>query len=353
MQGTLNFKISLEARMQIRRFRPFALIGFIERCRLAASRHGLLMPLLLALALPMAAQTPPSPGVIQSETHIVLVNVVAKDRHGKPITDLSRDDFVLRDNKQEQKIALFALEDASMNATAFSSSPGRLTFTNRPASSAPAVTVFLFDELNTGLTEQELAKKDFLHYLRGLPADSRVAVFVLGDSLMLLHDLSQDMASLLAALEKHSNRINPEVTAETAPPASANSLTGGVANTDQWDSFIQSSTQPYIDYTQTVRATRTAAALQIIAGHLQGIPGRKTLIWISGGFPIQLGLGSPQSNIPQGNPNNRQTSPSSGRGGGGGKQDRCGRWPIGRRHAIKFIEFEYLEFADGLFRPVV
>ena len=102
------------------------------------------------------------------------------------------------------------------------------------------MTVFLFDELNTQLTDQEFAKKDFLRYLRGLPADSRVAVFVLGDSLMMLHDFSQDMASLLAALEKHSDRVNPEVTAATAPPASSNSLTGDQATTAQWDSFMQS-----------------------------------------------------------------------------------------------------------------
>jgi hypothetical protein len=61
------------------------------------------------------------------------------------------------------------------------------------------VTVFLFDELNTKLTDQEFAKKEFLRYLRELPADSRAAVFALGDSLSLLHDFSQDMASLLAA----------------------------------------------------------------------------------------------------------------------------------------------------------
>ena len=58
---------------------------------------------------------------------------------------------------------------------------------------------------------------------------------MLGDSLALLHDFSQDMASLLAALEKHSNRVNPEVAAATAPPASSNSLTGDLATTAQWD----------------------------------------------------------------------------------------------------------------------
>jgi len=54
--------------------------------------------------------------------------------------------------------------------------------------------------LNTKLTDQQTAKQDFLHHLHGLPAHSRVAVFVLGDSLALLRDFSQDMPSLLAAV---------------------------------------------------------------------------------------------------------------------------------------------------------
>jgi len=290
---------------------------FLARGPFAARPFGLLMTLFLVLPSPAVPQATPDQVVMQGGTHVVLVNVVVKDKHGKPVDDLSREDFVLRDNDQEQEIALFALDEASETAAAVSSAPARLTFTNRPPGPA-AVTVFLFDELNTQLTDQELAKKDFLRYLRGLPASSRVAVFVLGDSLTLLHDFSQDMASLLAALTKHSNRVNPEVTASTAPPASANSLTGDQATTAQWDSFMQSSNQPYVNYTQTVRATRTAAALETIAGHLQGIPGRKTLIWISGGFPIQLGLHNTVDSIPQSNSGARDSSRAAGQGRQGG-----------------------------------
>jgi VWFA-related protein len=269
----------------------------------------------MLLVIPQATADQP---VIQGGTHVVLVNVVVKDKHGKPVAGLGRDDFVLRDNGQEQKISLFALEEAGQSATAVSSAPERLTFTNRPGQGIAAVTVFLFDELNTKLTDQELAKKDFLRYLKGLPADSRVAVFVLGDSLEMLHDFSQDMASLLAAIEKHKNRVNPEVDAATALPASSNSLTGDQKTTAQWDNFMQSNSRPYIDYSQTVRATRTAAALETIAGHLQGIPGRKTLIWISGGFPIQLGLHNSVDSIPQSSSSQRQSGGSGGRGAAGG-----------------------------------
>jgi hypothetical protein len=74
--------------------------------------------LLLVLQSPAVPQATPDEVVIQAGTHVVLVNVVVKDKRGKPVADLGRDDFVLRDNGQEQKIALFALEEASETATA-------------------------------------------------------------------------------------------------------------------------------------------------------------------------------------------------------------------------------------------
>jgi VWFA-related protein len=293
--------------MPIRWFLPSALLTFLA----------------LALPLPTAPQQMAEQVVMHAATHVVMVNVVVKDKHGKPVDDLHRDDFVLRDNGQEQKIAMFALEQTGGADSASVSSPARLTFTNRPGTGSTAVTVFLFDQLNTRLTDQQLAKSDFLRYLRDLPATERVAVFVLGDSLSLLHDFSQDMASLLAAINRHTNRVSPEAAASQAAGVSSHSLTGDSTTTTQWDGFLKSSNQPYTDYAETVRATRTAAALETIAGHLQGIPGRKTLIWISGGFPIQLGLHSSADSIPQSNPGGRQSGglggrnqPGSGQGAG-------------------------------------
>jgi VWFA-related protein len=161
--------------MQARQFPTSAPNTFFARCCPVTWPMGSLLGLLLVWSSPAAAQNTPPERVIQSETHIVLVNVIAKDKHGKPVEDLRRDDFVLLDNNQEQKIALFAREYAGANSAAPPSLPGRLTFTNRPGSNSPAVTAFLFDELNTALTDQESAKKDFLRYLRELPEGSRYA----------------------------------------------------------------------------------------------------------------------------------------------------------------------------------
>ena len=264
----------------------------------------------------LTPQAPPDASVIRTETHVVILNVVVKDKHGKPVDDLTRDDFVLRDNGQGQKIAMFSLDDARQ-PSAGQAPADPLTFTNRPALGEPRVTAFLFDQLNTRLADQQFAKKYFMHYLRSLPTSERVAVFALGDSLSLLHDFSQDTRELLDALNRHANRASFEADASAAAPVSSNSMTGDSTTTAQWDSFIKSSNQPYVDYAETVRATRTAAALETIAAHLQGIPGRKTLVWISGGFPIQLGLRGGGNSTPAGNPNARDSSRP-------GKQGRTG-----------------------------
>src|SRR5580700_3717790 len=91
---------------------------------------GLLTTVFLLLPPPSVSQATPDPNVIHTGTHVVLVNVVAKDKHGKPVNDLTRDDFVLRDNGREQKIGLFAVENAEVGAaaTTVSNTSRNLTF---------------------------------------------------------------------------------------------------------------------------------------------------------------------------------------------------------------------------------
>lgn len=254
--------------------------------------------------------------MIRATTHLVVLNVVVKDKHGKPVDDLKRDDFLLRDNGQEQKIAMFALDDARQAAVP---AAAPLTFTNGPALGAARVTAFLYDELNMHLADEQVAKQELLKYLKSLSPTDRVAVFVLGDSLTLLHDFSEDTASLIDAVNKHASRAGPEAAASAAPPPSAGSLTGDSATAAQWDHFLASSNQAYINYAETVRATRTAAALETIAAHLQAVPGRKTLIWISSGFPIQLGLHNSGDSASESSSQGRDSSRGQrdGRRGGG------------------------------------
>ena len=256
------------------------------------------------LGLPLLSDQP----AIRTTTHLVVINVVVKDKHGKPVADLKREDFTLLDNGRAQTIAMFSLDDARQSAGAAPELAPR-TFTNRPPLGAAHATAFLFDELNTKLADQQTAKQELVRYLRRLPAGERVAVFVLGDSLTLVRDFVN-----AAAL-----RPSQEAAVSDAAPVSSNSLTGDSTTSAQWDGFLASAEQSYTDYAETVRALRTAAALETIAAHLQSIPGRKSLIWISSGFPIQLGLHDLDTSAAQSNTGGSGRAPREGRSGGGAR----------------------------------
>jgi hypothetical protein len=54
-----------------------------------------------------------------------------------------------------------------------------------------------------------------------------------------------------------------------------------------------------VNFFTTNRIVNTLATLEAIAQHLSGIPGRKNLIWLSGGFPLTLGFdGMPEGRLP-------------------------------------------------------
>jgi VWFA-related protein len=49
----------------------------------------------------------PAP-TIRVSTRLVLVDVVVRDKQGKPVTGLKADDFVIEENGKKQKVATFA-----------------------------------------------------------------------------------------------------------------------------------------------------------------------------------------------------------------------------------------------------
>jgi hypothetical protein len=50
------------------------------------------------------------PAAIRATTRLVQVSAVVHDRHGNPITNLTKDDFVVLDEKKPQEIRIFSVE---------------------------------------------------------------------------------------------------------------------------------------------------------------------------------------------------------------------------------------------------
>src|SRR5205814_2356715 len=101
--------------------------------------------------------------------------------------------------------------------------------------------------------------------------------------LQILHDFTSDTATLLSVLARHRNQDSSLLSASTYEDAD----TGN----DTLDALLDQSNATIAAFYEAHRTQTTLDALQTIARHLAGVPGRKNLIWLSGSFPMVVGLG--------------------------------------------------------------
>ena len=152
-----------------------------------------------ALAAAAVAQAP-----IQVTTRLVQVAVVVRDKHGA-VADLTKGDFEILDKGKSRQIATFSVARASDRVPRASLPPN--TFSNRldrQSESPIAATVLLFDSLNTQFKDQADARRQVLTFLKALDPETPIAIYALGNNLRIIHDFTQNQASLTRALERCS-----------------------------------------------------------------------------------------------------------------------------------------------------
>ena len=218
---------------------------------------------------PAPLPTPTPQSAVKVTTRIVQVSVTVHDDQGRPVTGLTKDDFVLLDQGQRQQIASIT-EQSNRLATTGATSAANL-FTNRfekGASQAP-LTVIILDAYNTRYWDMQMALAGNCPYycnkLGGIfiqaekfisqmhPQD-RVAIYEIADKLYLLQDFTEDPAALQRAVDRgkeyaasiHFSRSQME-------PVDMESFTMGV--------------------------------MRQISDRLAKMPGRKNMVWLSTGFP--------------------------------------------------------------------
>ncbi len=249
---------------------------------------------LFAAALATPAPVQEEPAVLRVTARLVQVNVIVHDRKGQPVSGLTKDDFILFDGKQEQRITHFSAEPSMPGATAAVQRPAPLpagVYTNRPelrANAPSSVTAILLDGLNTRWEDQAYARRQVINFLGQLKPGDRIALFSLGRELRVLHDFSSDTDSLVRAIQRYRARINNEVADSDPTPSD----TGD----EELDAILDEFNTRTAEFLTTNRVRTTLNALKAISEHLSRIPGRKNLIWVSGGFPASMGLDSPRPN---------------------------------------------------------
>ena len=200
-----------------------------------------------------------SPGTIQVQSNLVVLDVSVTDAKGQPVTDLRKDEFRVFEQKAPQTISSFeppAAHDLPAAAA------GKLVVNSTadlPKIGQAPITLLLLDELNMTFEDRVYARTKLVEWLTRqpaiLPQPTALTVITYKD-FHVLRDYTQDRDALLAVLKKHVGEVDwrKDSTGRTGDQASEHMFA-------------------------------TLGALEQIAQAMRGVPGRKNVIWVGDGFP--------------------------------------------------------------------
>ncbi len=185
------------------------------------SRFAVVRLLLPFLALLSAAQQPSAPEqevpvtTLRANTRLVVLDVVVTDKHGTPVRNLSKSDFTILEDGQEQPVASFeppaqhAPPPVGENAQA-ADDRDQTDRSNITAMTSSALTILVLDELDTMPLDQAFARNQIHKFLQnhGPRLPEPTALMALEERrLELLHDYTSDAHALEATLEHHPARL--------------------------------------------------------------------------------------------------------------------------------------------------
>ena len=251
---------------------------------------------LLALAAPQNSSNPQS--TFTSNSELVTVPVHVTDHYGRPLHGLRKDDFVLKSDGTPQRIALFhevrteapasvapaPVRAASVQGADASPNSGP-KFSNLNIQAVPdQLYIVAVDILNTPVTMQGWARDQLIKYLQAKPPQQPVElVAITAGGIRRLHGFTSDNSALVSSLKTMQVSLSRHDSQEVV--ISKMSKSGAI---DDYNSMVQELQQIQLD-----EAARGASAgsltlrcFEQIAWAYAGIPGRKTVLWLTSGFPI-------------------------------------------------------------------
>src|SRR5215831_18659422 len=222
--------------------------------------------------------------VLRAVTRLVVVDVVATNNDGAPVTDLKAEDFFIVEEGKEQKIRAFSFQHppAAVN-TGPRPKPVDLppnVFSNIPKYKGDtALNILLLDGLNTNLPNQAYARDQMIKYLAKIPEGQPIAVYMLmGRQLRLIQDFASDPSVLKNAIKNLKTGVSPlqdnptgGPDIELAPPGAFDS---GMIPA-QMQQAMQEFENERTSFQTDLRVRYTLDALNSLARTLAGYAGRK------------------------------------------------------------------------------
>lgn len=246
-----------------------------------------------------------------TKAELVLVPAIVTDKSGNHISGLKKEDFTVLENGTEQGIATF--EEVQSEPSRFAHTADANEFNNFIGGerSTSRITIIVLDFINTPFMAQAMGRQELLKYLaQSVDTREPTALYTLTRSgIQIVHDFTTDPRILVAALhnvkgdtyEMVDSSEEADDTTATASPGggggksstNSGSSQGSSKSTVQVEatrlqSMLQDTELNFKSFEQRLAITYTLDGMQQVAQALVGFPGRKSLIWASGGFPFSV-----------------------------------------------------------------
>ncbi|HEY0796833.1 MAG TPA: VWA domain-containing protein [Acidisarcina sp.] len=291
---------------------------------------------------------PPAPAPSAPPPGTMTIDVTAITAAGEYAKDLTRDRFQVIDDGEQQQIVSFedraetlsplrtASNTAAGSKPALDADPGPLasdgTVRTAPrATSLPvkyytnalpqldSTTVLMLDNMNTPTADAVFQRQHLMiAYLKQIPPQTHVAVFGLGSRLWMFQGLAGDSSALLAAVDSVTEKLKAATDEggkapaqftthlesvlaqfETDPdlrecfgsePRTLGQPANHLAAENSGDAANEALAVPLHGcvFSKQMRMQRTLEALQQILRYLDGIQGRKSIVWFAQAFPLPL-----------------------------------------------------------------
>lgn len=212
-------------------------------------------PLLAQVQAPAPAAAPPSDQpayTLHTNSRLVLTDVTVTDRNGNPVHNLSASAFHIFEGKTPEDIASFEEHTAvpPRPADAPSAPPPKGVYTNNFLLHAPPVlNIIVLDITNLALEDQMYLSYQLTQFLKTMPDGEMLAIYERGGPIsVLIQSFTSDRNLLLSAVHRALPRFPPR---------------GAI----------------YLNDIDT---------LQQISNYLGDLPGRKNVLWFSGGSTLYL-----------------------------------------------------------------
>jgi VWFA-related protein len=254
------------------------------------------MLLFSAVAFPQSEkQKPAEEQPIRISTELVQLDVVVTDKNGRVVRGLTKDDFELYEDRKKQLISFFELVDAVKQR---GSQPGQPSV--QPSAQGLSETdvrrifAFVVDDLTIRYEDLTYVRQMISNFIETQmqPTDLVAIVRTVGGK-GLLQQFTTDkellrraVAALTPSTHPFSVFNNPEQARITGRPGPLSDGGGPAAGSSDTIAEEVDPISPNEDTNKSLRAFMSLGTASFVVDSMKQLPGRKSLVLISGGLPI-------------------------------------------------------------------